>query len=143
MRRSHPCRGAVTAEFALILPVVALLIALLLGLGSAVGTRVTCQDAAAAGARLLLTTPSLLEGGKEEEARAAALRVAPKGSQATLKRHGTVMRLTLSCPIGVASLRIFPAHVTADAAVEVPHSLPGTDSTRFITRDRMARPKEA
>lgn len=113
-------RAAVTAEFAVILPVVAALIALLLGLGSAVGTRVSCQDAAAAGARALLSTPSLLEGGREGAARAAALRLAPDGSQASLSRSGGVVRLTLSCPVGAGKIRILPARVRAQAAVEMP-----------------------
>lgn len=122
-------RAAVTAEFAVILPVVAALIALLLGLGSAVGTRVSCQDAAAAGARTLLSTPSLLEGGQEGAARAAALRLAPDGSQASLSRSGGVARLTLSCPVRAGKIRILPARVQTQAAVEMPGASSTTDTT--------------
>lgn len=118
--RLRPRTAAVTAEFAVILPVVAALIVLLLGLGSAVGTHVSCQDAAAAGARVLLSTPSLLEGGQDDAARAAALRVAPDGSRVSFDRSGGVVRLTLSCPVGAGRIRILPARVQARAAVEVP-----------------------
>jgi hypothetical protein len=120
MRRQRPRRAAVTAEFALVLPVVVLLIALLLGLGSAVGTRVSCQDAVASGARTLLSTPSLLDGGQEGAARAVVLRLAPSGSTLALTRSGRVLRLGLSCPIHAGSVQILPATVTAEAAVEMP-----------------------
>lgn len=106
----------------MVLPVVALLAVLLLGLGSAVGTRVSCQDAAAAGARTLLSTPSLLQGGYEEDARRAALRVAPNGSDVALTRSGIVIHVALSCPIGAGKLRVFPTRVRAFADVEIPHA---------------------
>lgn len=124
-------RGTVTAEFALILPVIALMVALLLGLGSAVGTRVSCQDAAAAAARTLLSTSSLLSGsdagddaGKgmsgTAQARRIALQAAPHGSTATIARSGDVVRVTLSCPVGAGKVRILPMRVGARAAVELP-----------------------
>lgn len=105
--------GTVTAEFAVILPVVALLAGTLVFTGSAVVTRLDCQEAVAAGVRLMTQVPD--DAQSRLSVRRTVLSHAPRGS--TLERMSSVagVKLTLSCPIGRGALRVLPARIEQSA----------------------------
>lgn len=97
-------RGSVTAEVALVLPVLVLLLALVLGAISAQGQRVLLQDATADAVRLIARS--------EDEARAADLiaRVAPS-AQFSTEREGDLVCASSSMTVTV----VMPIELTARA----------------------------
>jgi len=107
-------RGSVTAEFALLLPALVLLLALGLGAVQAVLAQVQCVDAARAAAR------AAARGEPADVVRATAASAAPDGAQVSVAvGSGTVSvevssRRTLAGPLGGSVL----ARGTATAAVE-------------------------
>lgn len=101
--RSHPTtpslpttqdeRGSVTAEFSVTLPVVVVLLAVLLGAGSAAMQQLRLEEAARAASR------SLARGDTQDAAKSGALRLA--GAHAWLEIHddgGGFVRATVRAP---------------------------------------------
>lgn len=89
LRRSDPCAGYVTAEAAVVIPALVLLVAgLLWGLMAAV-SRIQCVDAARAGARAAAR-------GEPEGAVARAVRSAgPPGARVEMTREGELVRVAV------------------------------------------------
>ena len=73
--RAGQQHGAATAELAVAMPAVMLVLAAVLSVGQAVLAKVTCTDAARAGAR------AAARGGGADQVRQQALAVAPGGQQ--------------------------------------------------------------
>lgn len=87
-------RGAVTAELAVLLPVVAVLLAAVLVVAACGVTQLRCADAARAGAR----AASL---GEDDAAVAAvARRVGGDGVQVTVRRDGEWVTVTVDARVG-------------------------------------------
>lgn len=101
--------GAVTAEFAVVLPAVIVVALLLLSLGRAVLVRVECQDAARAGAREIAVARSY-DGAASGAARRAALSVSAKSSVELTESSSTV-RVKVTCPVMPGPLGVLPLHV--------------------------------
>ncbi|MFE0875489.1 TadE family type IV pilus minor pilin [Streptomyces smyrnaeus] len=89
LRGSDPCAGYVTAEAAVVIPALVLLVAgLLWGLMAAV-SRIQCVDAARAGARVAAR-------GEPEGAVARAVRSAgPPGARVEMTREGELVRVAV------------------------------------------------
>ncbi|MDF7664324.1 TadE family type IV pilus minor pilin [Bifidobacterium sp. ESL0763] len=102
-------RGAVTAEFAMVLPAVVAIAALLLMLARAVTVEMNCQDAASAGARVAVTTK---DNGR---ARAAAIEAADHGAQVSVSRGVGKVDVVVSCPVVPDPMHVLPTHVTGKA----------------------------
>jgi len=85
--------GFVTAETAVLLPVLVLVVVLLLMLVRASALQATAQDAAAMGAR------SAARGEDDTAARAAAARVVPSGTAITVQRSGGLVTVDVRVPI--------------------------------------------
>lgn len=88
--------GAATAEFAVVLPVIVVLAALLLYLGRASVVSVGCQDAAANAARALMVAGNALESGSQAVAQTAAgdgvrIQVRPAGNGFEVIAHCAVV----------------------------------------------------
>lgn len=117
--RSHRYeRGTVTAEFAVILPLVALLAGLLLCTGSAVITRMDCQDAVSMGARLIGQSVDSPEQRSEVEK--TVVEHAPRGSHLAFSSISPGVQLTLTCPIRAGALHVLPLTVQ-QTAVGIPY----------------------
>lgn len=116
--KTHPLwqahdRGAVTAEFAVVLPAVVLITAVLLSLGSAVMTRLSCQNAAGVAARVI---SSGLQADFITRARAAdAARTAASHADVVFAQRGEGVAVTVSCPVFPGPLGIIPARVSGEA----------------------------
>jgi hypothetical protein len=106
-------RGSVTAELAVGLPVVALLVVFLLALASAGVADLRCADAARSGAR-----ESAL-GSDDEAVRAAARRVAGPDATVEVRRDGgwTVVVVARHVPLGPWAAPLATS-ATASAKVE-------------------------
>jgi len=103
-------RGSVTAELAVALPAVVVLLVVVLVLATSVGTQLRCADAARTGARVA----ALGEGPGAVEA--AATRVAGAGARVEVAHDGdwvtvTVSRAVTSGPLRAGSLRASAAAV--------------------------------
>lgn len=89
-------RGAVTAEFAVLLPVVALLVGVVVALAAAAGTQLRCADGARAGARAAAL-------GEDDAAVAdVARRVGGTGVQVAVGRDGGWVVVTVEGTVGPA-----------------------------------------
>ena len=106
-------RGAVTAELAVGLPVVAVLLVAVLTLGAASGAQLRAQDAARAAARALAI------GQAESEARAVVTRLGGAGSEATFVRDGDWVTVEVSRPVGAGWLAGAPLRADASATAWV------------------------
>jgi hypothetical protein len=111
--RAGPARGDegfATAEVAVALPALVLVLAAALRAVAATGAQVACVDAARAGARAAARGESLAA------VRAAVLRAAPAGARATIGRGADVTRVEVSARIGRAwGLALPPVTVSAAA----------------------------
>ena len=115
----HDDRGMVTAELVVVLP--AIVLALLLGVGSvsAMTMRMRCADAAAAAARLAargVPAPAVVE---------AARRMAPAGARVNVDTTQTTVRVTVS--------------VTAEV-LPTGHLIPGFDVSGTFVQAREPGP---
>ncbi|WP_083501910.1 TadE family type IV pilus minor pilin [Sphaerimonospora mesophila] len=111
-RRAGPReRGSVTAETAVVLPVLVMVLAVALWAVTVVGAQLRCVDAARAGAR------AAARGEALEAVRLAVLQAAPAGSRVTVEPGSEVTRVDVSVSVrppwksGFASVE-----VTASAA---------------------------
>jgi len=108
-----PERGAVTAELAVGLPVVAVLLLAVLTLGAASGAQLRAQDAARAGARALAI------GQADGEVAAIVERVGGDGSRARLTRDGAWVTVEVSRPVAAGWLSSAPLRASASATAWV------------------------
>lgn len=109
--RCHKCldSGAVTVEFAVILPAVVAVAALLLGLTKAVGVSLDCQDAARAAAREIVVHQ--VKGNPA----GVAKQVAGDQAQLSLQQSDRTVSVVFSCPVTTGSLGFIPARVSGSA----------------------------
>lgn len=99
--------GAVTAEFAVVLPAVMVLAVLLMMCGRAVTVSMSCQDAASLGARTAVISRS------DIKARQAAKDAASSGAKVDISHRGTTVAVTVSCPLASDPLRVLPDVIVA------------------------------
>ncbi len=107
-------RGMVTAETALALPALALVVGLMLWALLAATAQLRCVDAARAAAR------SVARGDGQAESVAAGLRLAPEGAHIRVERSGGLVRVNVEAMVGPAGSRggFLPTlAVSADAVV--------------------------
>ena len=109
-------RGAVTAELAVGLPAVALLLAAVLtGLGAGM-TQLRVEEAARAGAREIMR-------GSTNEAEAAARRVAGANARVTVSTEGQWVQVEVSSAVAAPLLERLPLDLVATATA-LPESVP-------------------
>jgi hypothetical protein len=89
-------RGMVTAETALALPALALVVGLMLWALLAATAQLRCVDAARAAAR------SVARGDGLAESMAAGLRLAPEGAHIRVERSGGFVRVNVEAMVGPA-----------------------------------------
>ena len=102
--------GSITAETAVVLPVLVLVLVALMGVAHAVGVQLTVQDAARVGAR------AAARGESQAEVERLTRSVAPAGSAITVSRSGGLVRVDVVAqvaPFGAAA-RLVP-ELTVDA----------------------------
>ncbi|WP_236632702.1 TadE family type IV pilus minor pilin [Bifidobacterium xylocopae] len=98
-----------TAEFAVILPAVVAVAALLLGLTQAVCVSMSCQDAARNAAREVV-----VHRGEGDPA-GVAQQVAGTGAATSLERSGQQVRVSVTCPVISTPLGVLPGRVSGSA----------------------------
>lgn len=103
-------RGTVTAETAVALPSLLLVLGIALGAVEAAATRVACIDAARIGAR------ALARGEDPAAARSAAERAAPPHSHVSLHEDALDAEVTVRAPVRVGPLDL-PSLTVAGHAV--------------------------
>ena len=103
-------RGAVTAEFAVVLPCVAVMAMLVLCLGRGAIVSMNCQDAAAAGARAMT-----IDADGERRAMAAARSIAGDGSTVSFTNDVDAVTVTVRCPVMSDPTGLIPAQVVGKA----------------------------
>lgn len=106
-------RGSVTAELALALPAVTMLLATVLVLGSAAIGQLRCADAARAGARAAAL------GEPAAQVAAVAAHLAGDGAIVAVDRDGGWVTVTVSSPVGAGPLGGGPLRARASAAARV------------------------
>ena len=117
-RAGGRCQGSVTAEFAVVLPVLVLLLAAVLGAGAAGVAELRCIDAARTAARLVARhEPAAV-------ATAAARAAGPEGATVRSSRVGELVRVEVTARVrlplpGRPTVELTAASV---AQVEVPVS---------------------
>jgi len=113
-------RGAVTAEFAVALPAVILLLAFLLAAGAAGITQLRLEEAARAGAR------GLARGENTGEVQGIVRRLAGEGATAGVASDGDWMTVTASAAVGGSLGSLIPWTLTASATArcETPGGAP-------------------
>lgn len=103
--------GAVTAEFATVLPVVVALAVLLLTLTRVVVVQVACQDAASSAARAAVTASS---AGVDPQ-KAAVTAAGQMGVVAAVSLSADTVTVTTSCPVVPDPMGVLPTKVTGKA----------------------------
>lgn len=119
LRRTQPAvsdRGAVTAELAVGLPAVVLLLAAVLTGVAAGATQLRVEEAARAAAR------EIMRGGSAE-AEDAARRIAGPGARVSVTAEGDWMRVEVGASVSAPLLERLPLELTGTAAA-LPESLP-------------------
>jgi Flp pilus assembly protein TadG len=109
----------VTAETAVVLPVLVLIVAVLIGLARAVGGELAVQDAARVGAR------AAARGESPAEVLRLATAVAPAGSWVTVSRAGGLVTVRVTsqiAPLGTTA-RLLPQLTVAASAVALDESV--------------------
>ncbi len=94
--------GAVTAEFAIVLPCALAIVLVLLGLGRAVVCTMNCHDAAAQVAYYMVTHHN------DKAAASIAQRVAGTGASVRVSKSGNVANIVVKCPLIPDPLHILP-----------------------------------
>ena len=102
-------RGAVTAEFAIVLPTVIVIVSVLCSLVRFVDVSIRCHDAASAVAR------SLVIEGKNADIDAVAMNIVGTHTTAAYSLQEGIYRVTISCPILPDAMNILPMSVTSKA----------------------------
>ncbi|KUP96465.1 hypothetical protein AC529_11920 [Thermobifida cellulosilytica TB100] len=107
----HRDRGAVTAETAVALPCLALVLGVALACVQAAATQLECVDAARVGAR------ALARGDSEAAVRSLVLGAGPPGAAVELSAEAGFVRVTVTAAVRVVPGLPPPLHVTGSAAV--------------------------
>lgn len=121
-RRSYQCshrdeRGAITAEFAMVLPVAMVLMILLLSMTRVVTTSMACQDAASAAVRELVVARVPATGPEARGiASAAAIAVAGEGTTVAVSEDGGLVTAHTQCPVVPGATNLLPAMVEGSAS---------------------------
>jgi len=103
----------VTAETALALPSVAVLLALVASVTVAVGAQLSCTDAARAGAR------AAARGESPTRVNEVAARLAPSGSEISLTRGGSTVRVRVASTADLPLPGLPSVRIVASAVAEV------------------------
>lgn len=101
--------GAVTAEFAVVLPAVMAMAVLLMMLARAVTVEMNCQDAASAAARVAVVSNS------DSEARLAARDAAGGDASVSISRGFKQVNVTVSCRVVPDPMHVLPMAVVGKA----------------------------
>lgn len=101
--------GAVTAEFAVVLPAVVVVAAVLIALSRTVVVSMGCQDAASAAVREIVVS------GDEADPAGAVRSVAGSDASVTTVSGDATVTVSVSCPVIPDPLGILPVSVTAEA----------------------------
>jgi TadE-like protein len=111
-------RGSVTAEFAVLLPGLGLLLAVVLGAGSAAAAQLRCIDAARSAARLAARheAPSVvLAAGREAGPAGSSVRVSTSGDLVRVEVRAQVpLPLPGRPSVGVAAISVAPLEDDGD-----------------------------
>lgn len=113
MRRLRDDRGSVTAELALALPAVVLVVGAVLVVVAASTGQMRCTDAARAGARAAAI------GETDARVREIAAHVAGEGTAVSVERRGPWVTVTASRPVGGGPLAGVPLRADARATARV------------------------
>jgi len=119
--------GQVTAEAAVVLPVLLVVLAAALWILASVAAQVACVDAARVGAR------AAARGDDPEAVRRAAIAVAPDGARVEVSTAGDEVTVRVSAavrPFGLALQRLPATRVAGDATALVEESLVGRAGPR-------------
>jgi len=108
------CAGSVTAELALALPAVILVLGALLGTGQVVGAQLRCVDAARAAARLAA------RGEPADPVVAAGQRLAPGGARVEVTLGAQTATVAVSASVRLGFGVDVPVGARAVAARELP-----------------------
>ena len=109
-RKAFSCdAGAVTAEFATVLPAVVAVAVLLLCLTRTVAVSISCQDAASAAAR------AVVAGGGSADPSAAARTVAGQSITVNVSDEAGRVTVVTSCPVVPDPLGVLPTKVEGKA----------------------------
>lgn len=111
-------RGAVTAEFAVALPAVVLLLAFLLAGGAAGLTQLRLEEAVRAGARAAARDESI------DSVKDTVGRLAGKDVTSSVTDDGSWLTVTASSPVGGALGSLIPWRLTASAAARAETGTP-------------------
>jgi len=116
MQRPRSVRGSVTAETALVLPAVIIMMGVVLAVGAVVGAQIRCVDAARAAARLAA------RGEDAARVRAAARDKAPAGGRVVVSIRDGLASVAVEAAVSlpVPGLPAVPVRGTAVADVETP-----------------------
>lgn len=125
-RRRVSCQGAVTAEFAVALPAVLLLLAFLLAGSAAAVTQLRLEEAARAGAR------ALARGEDVAAAEGIVRRLAGESATSAVDSEGEWLAVTVSARVAGAVGPLVPWTLTARAwargeSADWPAALPGEE----------------
>lgn len=110
-------RGSATAEVAVVLPGVVLLLALVLAAGSGVIAQVRCVDAARTGARLAA------RGESAPAVMSAARAAAPAGAQVSVAAGRAQVSVTVTAAVRLPLPGVRPLRVRASAISQLEQSL--------------------
>lgn len=99
--------GAVTAEFAIILPTVVILAIVLIFVGKSVVNTMNCNDAAGQVAYYIASTHD------SKEAQNIVHKVSGKNSSVKVEYVGNMANIVVSCPVVPDPLKILPMQVEA------------------------------
>ncbi|WP_240541454.1 TadE/TadG family type IV pilus assembly protein [Bifidobacterium santillanense] len=102
--------GAVTAEFASVLPAVLAMAVLICALARGVMVSMTCQDAASAAARAAVSA-----GGGEAGSEAAARTVAGRDIDVEIDYDDGAVTVVTHCPVVPDPMGVLPSLVTGKA----------------------------
>ncbi|EIK86469.1 TadE family type IV pilus minor pilin [Gardnerella greenwoodii] len=94
--------GAVTAEFAVVLPCAIVLVVVLLGVGRAVVCNMNCHDAASQVAYYMVTHHD------DKAAASIVQKVAGSGASVQINRNGNMANIVVKCPLIPDPLHILP-----------------------------------
>lgn len=106
--------GAATAEFAMVLPAVVMVAAVLLGMTRTVIVSMDCQDAASAVARQQLVAATA-DPQDTTDPQATARAVAGEGASASVSRSGDDIHVVVQCPVLPDPFGVLPTKVTGSA----------------------------
>lgn len=101
--------GAITAEFAVVLPAVMVMAVLLMMLARTVTVEMSCQDAASAAARVAVVS------GSDTAARSAAEDAAGEKVDVSIKRRFKQVNVVVSCRVVPDPLHVLPMAVVGKA----------------------------